>query len=182
LGILLDVIPKADQEQALEALLRDEGLGQATYYYRYYLFTVLQKLGRADLFQEVLEPWRILREQGATTLVERFEDIRKPTRSEAHPWGASPALFAFTLLAGIDTEYSAGPIRMAPAFGHLKHLKGYCPVNGLEAGIRFDLQLNGDKLSGTVEAEGVPVDFSWGGQKLSVPARESRQISLERKR
>ncbi|MEM9526356.1 MAG: hypothetical protein AAGA31_07085, partial [Bacteroidota bacterium] len=79
LGILLDVIPPEDQNLALEHLLQDRALGQATYYYRYYLFAVLQKLGRADLFQKVLEPWRILREQGATTLVERFESPSKPT-------------------------------------------------------------------------------------------------------
>lgn len=181
LGILLDVIPKEDQELALEALLREKDLGQATYYYRYYLFETLEKLGRADLFQEVLEPWRILREQGATTLVERFEDPRKPTRSEAHPWGASPSLFAFRLLAGIETKFSAVAIRMAPTFGHLTRMKGYCPVNGKDHGVRFELQLKGDGLTGTISAEKTAVDFSWGGHRVKVTAGGTEEIRLKRK-
>ncbi|WP_020569200.1 alpha-L-rhamnosidase-related protein [Neolewinella persica] len=181
LGILLNVIPEKEQEQALEALLRDEDLGQATYYYRYYLFTALEKLDRADLFREVLQPWLILRDQGATTLVERFEDVRKPTRSEAHPWGASPALFAYRLLAGIDTEHHSDGIRMAPAFGHLKYMQGYCPVQGKDAGVGFVLRLDGDKLSGTVRAETLPIDFSWGGHRVRVAAGETEEIGLKRK-
>lgn len=176
LGILLDVIPTADQNLALEHLLRDEGLGQATYYYRYYLFSALQKLGRVDLFQEVLEPWRSLREQGATTLVERFEDPRKPTRSEAHPWGASPALFAYQFLAGINTDHAGEAIQMAPAFGHLTEMKGYCPVRGNGSGVRFDLKLSAGRLIGEVQAEAVPIDFAWKGKQVRVAAGDTQLI------
>ena len=181
LGILLDVIPAADQHHALENLLLDEDLGQATYYYRYYLFTALAKLERADLFGEALEPWRILRDDGATTLVERFEDPRKPTRSEAHPWGASPALFAFTLLAGIGTDHASPHIRMAPTFGHLRRMKGYTPVRGIGAGVHFDLSLTADRLTGTVRAERVPVRFSWGGRVVHVGAGEQQTLDLSRR-
>lgn len=170
LGILLDAIPANDQNQALKRLLADKDLGQATYYYRYYLFAALQKLGRADLFEEVLQPWRILREQGATTLVERFESPIKPTRSEAHPWGASPALFAFQMLAGISADHEGPSIQMAPKFGHLSKIEGYCPVRGKGNGVSFSLSLENGKLSGTVTAESTPIAFQWGKKRLIIAA------------
>ncbi|SEQ69174.1 alpha-L-rhamnosidase-related protein [Neolewinella agarilytica] len=181
LGILLDVIPEEDQEQALEKLLREEGLGQATYYYRYYLFAALEKLDRADLFREVLQPWLILRDQGATTLVERFEDDRKPTRSEAHPWGASPALFTYRLLAGISPDKHQDGIHMSPAFGHLKQMKGYCPVQGPDAGVGFDLRLEDGGLRGSIRADRVPVRFSWGGHELVARPGGTLRIDLKRR-
>jgi len=117
---------------------------------------------------------------GAITLVERFEDIRKPTRSEAHPWGASPALFAYRLLAGIDTERYSDGIRMAPTFGHLTQMEGYCPVQGKDAGVGFSLRLKGQALLGEIRAEQGPVMFSWDGHELVVAAGTTWQINLKK--
>ncbi|WP_173021526.1 family 78 glycoside hydrolase catalytic domain [Lewinella sp. W8] len=177
LGVLLDVIPPEDVDAALERLLRDPELGQATYYYRYYLFSALREAKRPDLFREALRPWRELVALGATTLVERLESPIKPTRSEAHPWGASPVLFAYGMLAGIDYERHEGPIRMSPTFGHLTSMEGFVPVRGPENGVKFRLMRQGTSgIRGTVTAGNTPVVFSWKGQEWMISAGDTLEL------
>ena len=170
LGVLTGVVPEAERSEALAAVLADTSLVQATYYFRYYLLEALRQNAYAlhqngrlgSTVEDAFAPWYDILAQGATTVVERFEDENKATRSEAHPWGASPALFVYSLLAGIDLESpTADAIRMAPTFGHLTHLRGYCPAYGPEAGVRFDLHRDGPRLSGTIEAQTRPVVLTW---------------------
>ncbi len=173
LGVLTGVVPAEDRARALGAALQDASLVPATYYFRYYLLEALRQNRTrfpsearfAAAVDAALAPWYAIEAQGATTMVERFEDPRKPTRSEAHPWGASPALFVYSLLAGIDLEApTTDPIRMAPTFGNLTHLQGYCPAYGPDAGVRFDLRRDGPRLTGTIEAQSRPVVLTWRGK------------------
>lgn len=109
--------------------------------------------------------------------MERFEDERKATRSEAHPWGASPALFVYSLLAGIDLAApTSDAIRMTPAFGDLAQIKGYCPAYGPDAGVRFDLRREGTRLSGTIEAQSRPVVLTWQGETFHAEPRRRVRV------
>lgn len=177
LGVLLDVIPEADQAAALEHTVRDTSLATATYYYRYYLLRALQEENRPDLFREALQPWYDMVGEGATTQVERFESPSKPTRSEAHPWGASPVLFAYTYLVGIDLTDREGPVTMRPAFGHLRWMKGFCPLPGGNAGVAFDLGLTEEgNLQGSITAGDRAVELHWKGEAISIPAGTTHNV------
>ncbi|MFK8164866.1 MAG: hypothetical protein AB8H12_20640, partial [Lewinella sp.] len=90
--------------------------------------------------------------------------------------------FAYRLLAGIDTKQHKDGIHMTPTFGHLKHMKGYCPVQGEDAGIGFDLRLNDQQLTGEIRADRVPVLFSWGGHDLEIAAGTTRKIDLKKRK
>ena len=171
LGVLTGVVPDDRRAEALRTLLATDGLIPATYYFRYYLLEALRRSGAADAatLRAAVAPWYEIVAAGATTAVERYDSPDKPSRSEAHPWGAAPTLMAYALWAGIDFERRGGSapdtIRMAPTFGHLREVRGYAPVYGPEEGVRFDLRRVGeDGIAGYVEAQRVPVAFAWRGR------------------
>ena len=178
LGVLLDLFPAAEVDAVLERTVRDSSLAQAGYYYRYYLLEALRQHARADLFDEAIAPWHQLVAAGATTTVERFYSTTKPTRSEAHPWSASPTLFVYSLLAGIDFADTGGPIVLRPAFGHLQSMQGYSPVYGPDAGVEFQLRRVGaDGLRGSVRAQERALRIHWRGKTLDVAPFERKAIA-----
>ncbi len=180
LAVLTGVIPEEDIDGVLDTVVRDTSLVPATYYFRYYLLEALRQNERADLAREALQPWYDMVAEGATTQVERFETPGKPTRSEAHPWGAAPALFVYTLLAGINDENPEGPVTMAPAFGHLKAMEGYYPFLRGRGGVRFALERSGPTgVRGSVTATGREVHLRWGEEEVVVPAGESRDVHFD---
>ena len=178
LGALLGLFSESRIDEVLDRTVRDTSLVQATYYYRFYLLEALRQHERADLFREAVSPWYALVDAGATTMVERFYSKSKPTRSEAHPWGASPTLYVYSLLAGIDFRNDGGPIRMTPRFGHLKTMRGYCPVFGPDEGVRFQLSLDEQgHLRGWVSAQDRPVVFAWQGRTRRIAPNERLDVS-----
>src|SRR5690606_371241 len=128
MGVLTDAIPKDQQRGVLERILDDPSLGQATYYYRFYLFEALRKADAGDLFDKALEPWKDLVRDGLTTALERMESPLKPTRSEGHPWSTGPAYAYYTLVAGITPgEIGFSTIHFRPNLGNLKSIEGVYP-------------------------------------------------------
>ena len=182
LGVLTGVVPPADAPAALAALLAADDLVPATYYFRYYLLEALRQNATqtGELYRDAVEPWYGLVAEGATTMVERYDSPDKPSRSEAHPWGAAPTLMAYALWAGIDfaRRESAPVIHMAPTFGHLREMRGYAPVYGPADGVRFDLRREGaEGLVGFVEAQSTPVEVRWGDQTWRAAPGERVEIA-----
>ncbi|MEH6512240.1 MAG: hypothetical protein V7734_03955 [Maribacter arcticus] len=101
MAILTDAVHESEQRALLDKILNDKDLLQATYYYRFYLFEAIKKVGAPELFNVALKPWEKMIEDNMTTTLERIESHEKPTRSEVYPWSASPAYFYFNYLAGI---------------------------------------------------------------------------------
>ena len=178
LGLLTGVVPAEDRQEALTNVVRDTSLVPATYYFRYYLLQALTEAQRPELFREVVQPWYDMVAEGATTQVERFETPNKPTRSEAHPWGTSPALFVYTLLAGIEDRGPGEAVRMQPTFGHLNRMQGFYPYLAGEGGVTFSLERSGAGIRGEVTTTGRAVDFRWEDQELHLPAGATRSISF----
>ena len=179
LGVLLGLFPQTATDAVLERTVRDTSLAQASYYFRYYLLEALRQHQRADLFREAITPWYRLVEMGATTTVERFYSTTKPTRSEAHPWSASPTLFVYSLLAGIDYVDTGGPIIMRPAFGHLTFMTGYSPVYGQDAGVEFRLtKLPNGQLKAAIKPEKRPVRVYWRGKSVDIAPFELKEFTL----
>ena len=120
LGVLYDVIPKADQPDVLERIVKNqEHLMPASYYFRFYLARALEHAGLGDLYLSSLGPWRDLLPMGFSTWPEMPGD----SRSDSHAWSAHPTYDLLTIVGGIHPG-SPGfhTVRIAPALGELKHL------------------------------------------------------------
>jgi hypothetical protein len=149
MAILTDAIPETEQRALLDKVLNEEDLLQATYYYRFYLFEAIKKVGAPELFDVAQKPWEQMIEDHMTTTLERFESVEKPTRSEVHPWSASPAYFYFNYLAGIrSVQNDFEEVEIAPAFGKLNEIKGLLPTS--KGNIEFELKRNKHKLSAEI--------------------------------
>lgn len=145
MAILTDAIDESEQKGLLQKILSEKDLLQATYYYRYYLFEAIRKVNAPELFSEAQKPWEGLIANHMTTTLERLESKEKPTRSEVHPWSASPAFFYFNYLAGIQSTKNAyEEIRIRPAFGELNSIEGVMPTP--HGNIIFHLKRKGKNL------------------------------------
>lgn len=145
MALLTDAIDEGAQKPLLEKILNEKDLLQATYYYRYYLFEAIKKIGAAELFDLAQQPWETMIDDHMTTTLERFESKEKPTRSEVHPWSASPAYFYFNYLAGIEsTKNDFEELSIAPVFGTLKFIDGLLPTS--KGDIVFTLETSNSSL------------------------------------
>lgn len=149
MAILTDAIPQNEQRALLDKILNEKDLLQATYYYRFYLFEAIKKVGAPELFDVAQKPWEQMINDHMTTTLERFESVEKPTRSEVHPWSASPAYFYFNYLAGIrSVQNNFEEVQIAPAFGKLNEIAGLLPTS--KGNIEFKLKRNKHKLSAEI--------------------------------
>lgn len=135
LGVMLNVIPPADQKQVLKRILAYELAGQpaypgpknltvASYYFRFYLARAIEHAGMGNLYLKLLGPWKHMLSLGLTTWAETPE----PTRSDAHAWSAHPTYDLLTIVAGIRPG-SPGfkTVRIAPHLGDLNMLDASMP-------------------------------------------------------
>ena len=97
LAVLEDAIPAAEQRAVMKTVLSDPSLTQATYYFRFYLFRAMKKVGLGDEYVAQLGPWRKMLALGLTTWAENPE----PTRSDCHAWSAHPNFDLLATVAGI---------------------------------------------------------------------------------
>jgi alpha-L-rhamnosidase len=126
LGVLYDVIPKAQQQDVLRRMLAIEpgttpdGVLSASYYFRFYLARALDHAGMAEAYLESLDPWRKLLPLHFST----WPETPGETRSDSHAWSAHPIYDLLTLVAGIEPS-SPGftTVRIAPHLGNLRSLQ-----------------------------------------------------------
>jgi len=169
MGVLTGAIPAADQQAALQKILYDTSLSQATFYYRFYLNLALKKGGMADRYYSQLTPWRGMIANGLTTFAENPD----PTRSDCHAWSSSPNYdFLATICGIVPASPGFASVRIEPAMGELTSVQGEMPhpdgtikvsllrrgSNGVEARISLPGKLSGD--------------FVWKGKRLALKAGE----------
>ena len=173
-SVLTNTIPEADQKEMLTRIMSDKSLIQPTLYFRFYLTQALKKTGMADRYLGTLAPWKDMLNTGLTTFAEKQE----PTRSDCHAWSASPNYDFLATVAGIrPSSPGFGTLRMEPALGELKFIKGQMPH---PAGmIFFDLKRDGAiGLTGEVTLpEGLTGLFGWNGK--SIPLKGKTAINIE---
>ncbi len=167
-GVLTNTIQESDQKTMLERIMNDPKLIQPTLYFRFYLTQALKKAGLADKYLSTLGPWKTMLKNGLTTFAEKQD----PTRSDCHAWSASPNYDFLATVAGIRPA-SPGfkTIRMEPALGELKFIKGQMPH---PAGmIVFDLKKVGvSGIQGEVTLpEGLTGTFGWNGKTLQLKGK-----------
>jgi len=182
-AVLLDVIPKADQQSVLQRILdtrleaKDDSpkLAKASLFYQFYLARALEHAGMADRYLELLQPWRDMLAKGLTTTPESGD----PTRSDTHAWSAHPAFDLPTLLAGIrPASPSFETVRIEPALGDLQWVQASMPhprggmiivkYERTQAGTKATVTLP-DALQGKLVWRGKSYPLSSGEQQLSLP-------------
>jgi len=120
-AILSGAIPRPQQKAVIRKLLTDTGIGQVTFFYRFYLVQALQKAGLADLYYRQLGPWRKMISLGLTTFAEK----PGPTRSDCHAWSASPNYDFLATICGImPAAPGFGKVLVKPAMGELTEVEG----------------------------------------------------------
>lgn len=167
-GVLTNTIPENEQKEMVSRIMSDQKLIQPTLYFRFYLTQALKKTGMADRYLGTLGPWKDMLKAGLTTFAEKQD----PTRSDCHAWSASPNYDFLATVAGIRPA-SPGfkTIRMEPALGELKFIKGQMPhPSGM---IAFNLKRNGTSgiLGEVTLPEGLTGSFGWNGKTLQLKGK-----------
>lgn len=161
LGVLTDTIPAARQRPTMQKVLDDNSLVQSSYYFKFYLFRAMEKVGLGSELIPQLQPWQHMLELGLTTFAEKPE----PTRSDCHAWSAHPTFDLLAMAAGIEPA-SAGFSKVAirPNPGPLSELQASMPIP--QGTITVHYHHDHNHLSAEVSLPpGVSGSFYWGGQR-----------------
>jgi hypothetical protein len=129
LAVLLDVIPKKDQESVIKRILAADLGGDAaqngtkiahvSYYFQFYLSRAIDHAGLGEYYLDLLKPWRHMLTLGLTTTPEYPDQ----TRSDSHAWSAHPIYDIPTIVAGIRPSAPGfAKVRIAPSLGTLMSL------------------------------------------------------------
>ncbi|HLJ47256.1 MAG TPA: alpha-L-rhamnosidase N-terminal domain-containing protein [Bryobacteraceae bacterium] len=162
LAIIGGVFEGAQTQQAMERMLSDASLVQASTYFRAYVNEALTRAGLGDRYLEMLGPWKTMLGMHLTTWAEALTF----DRSDCHAWGASPNYELFRTVLGVS---SAAPgfkrVRIAPNLNGLPEVSGSVPsprgpiavhVSAHKATIDLPAQLEGE--------------FVWQGQTRKLNA------------
>jgi len=164
LGVLEDSIPAAQQPAVMTTVLSDSSLIQATYYFRFYLFRAMKKVGLGDNYIAQLRPWRDMLALGLTTWAENPE----PTRSDCHAWSAHPNFDLLATVAGIEP---AAPgfreVAIEPHLGPLKQLRATLPHPAGPIIVSYQRKLLGLSADVTLPAK-LSGWFYWNGKKAAL--------------
>lgn len=124
LAVLTDALPLADQQPVLKRVMADTTITKSTFYFRFYLFEALKKIGLGDLYLDQLGDWKDMLQVGLTTFAEEPE----PTRSDCHAWSASPNYEFLSLTLGVNpTSPGFHTVRICPKIGALNAVSGTVP-------------------------------------------------------
>jgi alpha-L-rhamnosidase len=141
LGVLLDVIPRPDQQRVLQQVMgiargaTSEGILSSSYYFRFCLARALDHAGMADQYLESLKPWRDLLPLHFST----WPETPGKTRSDSHAWSAHPAYDLLTLVAGIEPASPGfASVRIAPRLGYLREVSAEFPHAQGMIKVRFE--------------------------------------------
>lgn len=174
MAILVNALPESEQQPLMERLLDDTSLTQSTYYYTYYQFEALRKVGLAGRYIEQLAPWQEMLALGLTTTLEEPE----PSRSDSHAWSAHPNYGLLATVLGIrPAEPGFRKVLINPVLGSLQRAEGHMPhPAGL---IEVKLEQSGENgLKGSVTLpQGLTGVFEWNGHRIDL-APGSQEINF----
>lgn len=165
-AILSGAVRQEQAKKLMSKIISTLGIGQVTFFYRFYLVQALKRAGMASQYVDQLGPWRKMLDMGLTTFAEKPE----PTRSDCHAWSASPNYDFLATICGIMPGAPGfRKVIIAPALGTLTWVKASMPhPDGM---IRLELQRgeDGKSIHGKVELpaklNGV---FYWQGKEINL--------------
>ncbi len=175
MAVLSDAVEEDMQCKIASKLIDNEDLVESTLYFKFYLFRALQKTGMGDEYLSQLEPWKKMLSEGLTT----FAESEHHTRSDCHPWSATPCFDFLHTVAGIYPEEPGfNKIMIAPNFGYLQEIKANMP-HPCGAMIEVNLAKKGSKgISGSIcLPEGYEGTFIWNRIKYNLrPGKQEIQL------
>lgn len=169
MGILSEAVPQEKQKELFINLNTDKSFIQASYYYRFYLFQALKKVGLAEQYISMLQPWRGMINNGLTTFAENPGDAR----SDCHAWSAGPVYDFLATVCGV-TPASPGfkTVNVSPHLGELNYIKGKIP-HPLGV-IEINLSKTGSGIKGVIK---LPASLSgyfiWNGYRKALSGGEN---------
>ncbi len=189
-GILTDTIPASKQNDVLTKIIKQakssygehkpDDIMEATFYFKFYLFKAMEKLGRGGEFLNMLQPWRDMMSIGLTTFAENPE----PTRSDCHAWSASPMYFFLSLVCGVvpdSPEFKT--VKIQPNLGDLGFVKAIIMHPKGEIKVEFARsETNGIKSGKITLPEGVSGRFVLGDSTFNLKSGEQTLSFKEHKK
>ena len=123
-AVLSGSVPSYLVREVMKNILTDRTIGQATYFYQFYLFEALRKAEMTDLYLNLLTPWKDMLDLGLSTFAEKPE----PSRSDCHAWSASPNYHFLSIICGIIPDLPGfKKVLIKPSPGSLTSIKGSMP-------------------------------------------------------
>lgn len=145
MAVLSGIVEGKKAAALVAAMLKAEGLAQATIYFSHYLFETFGAVGRIDALQKRLELWESLKANGFCTTFESPE----PSRSDCHAWGAHPVYHFLATIAGIRPGgFGFEEVVVRPQLGTLQTVEGKMPHRLGQIG--FALRQEEGKVKGEV--------------------------------
>lgn len=121
LAVLTNTIASEQQRAVIERICDDSNLAQSSYYFKFYLFEAIKKVGLGTLFLSQLSTWEAMLANGLTT----FKEEPEPSRSDCHAWSSSPLYYFFSLICGIEPmDFGFNRVKIAPDFCGLNWIAG----------------------------------------------------------
>lgn len=140
-------------------LSMENGMVEATIYFKYYIHQALVQVGKGDKYLSFLDVWRKAIDLGLTTWAET-SDLDK-TRSDSHAWGSSPNIEFYRTILGIDSD---GPgfskVVIKPHLGEFKELSGKMPHPKGEIAVSYNLNTKSAQIN---LPSGITGNFVFGG-------------------
>jgi hypothetical protein len=173
-AVLTDAIPKNQQSQLLDQVVKLPDLVQQTIYFQFYLGQAFKHANVPDRYLDNLGTWRDAVKLGFTT----FPEGPEPTRSDCHAWSASPNYELLATVCGIEPATPGfKKVNITPALGKLKEVEGVMP-HPLGV-ISLKLKRTGKEgIQGEISLpEGLDGNFTWNGKTVELKGG-SQKIKL----
>ncbi len=166
LAIMCDVVPKEDQEDLFQRVLTYEFDEMASSYFTFFLFKVMEKLGKEDLYFDNLDHWHYFLDKGHTTCGET--GFMSHDRSDCHAWSGSPGYYHLRFIAGIKpADLGFENVVITPHPGDLKTVNASMPHP--KGRIITNYQVRGKRLTGEITLpQGMTGEFSYKGTNISL--------------
>ncbi|MEQ9221399.1 MAG: family 78 glycoside hydrolase catalytic domain [Cyclobacteriaceae bacterium] len=147
LAIMCDAIPEDDQEALLDQVLTYEFDEMASSYFTFFLFKIMEKLGKEDLYFENLDHWDYFLDKGHTTCGET--GFMSHDRSDCHAWSGSPGYYHLRFIAGIKpADLGFENVLITPHLGALKKIDATMPHP--KGRISISYEVKGQRLAGQI--------------------------------
>jgi hypothetical protein len=175
-AILCDVVPPSQQKELLHRILNYEKFDEmASSYFSFFLFKVMEKTGREELFLDNLDFWYNFIDRGHTTCGET--GFASHDRSDCHAWSAHPAYYLLSSVCGIKrADIGFNSVKIEPHLGDLKTVQASMPHP--KGKISVNYQIKKGKLNAQINLpEGIDGTFHYKNQKIDL--QETNDIVLD---
>jgi len=166
LAIMCDAIPKSEQDALFQQILTYDFDEMASSYFTFFLFNIMEKLGKEDLYFDNLDHWHYFLDKGHTTCGET--GFMSHDRSDCHAWSGSPGYYHLRFIAGIKpADLGFENVSITPHLGKLKKVNATMPHPKGRISVTYEIK--GKKLIGEITLpQGMSGNFEYSGTTMEL--------------